>query len=326
MKPTTPIGGVLHAGVETISYDQRIIFTMYIRLILPADGFVFYVRSDLQSSSSTWQAAQAAVAALGLPASFTAKGSLHYGSEVSQDEAQTYAVNTIELTSQQELAPLNRVAPLVVYLSEVGGVRYAFSDRGKFYRQADIWHYGGDAIYPDVDSIVIDDAALIDTGDVVVSNSLPFWLGLLTYAIPALPIPNPGIVLYPSYVVPKNLPPPYGAVHIEPGSTVGISSAPSFRPGGFQHQLCSDEVTVTLFGLRNDQALQFIAWVGQYSLFTGNFGVMNIPVISDEKRGQTELNAIAQKKTVKFQVDYYQARAVAYGTNLIKSAEPSYRF
>jgi len=55
-------------------------------------------------------------------------------------------------------------------------------------------------------------------------------------------------------------------------------------------------VRITLFGVRNDQALDFVACVNQYSLDYDMFGVMNMPTIRDEKRTQAELNVIAMKK------------------------------
>jgi hypothetical protein len=37
-------------------------------------------------------------------------------------------------------------------------------------------------------------------------------------------------------------------------------------------------------------------------------GVMNIPVVQDERVTQNELNIIAMRKTIKFKVNYYQQR------------------
>ncbi|HDY3908742.1 TPA: hypothetical protein RPD80_004851, partial [Salmonella enterica] len=52
-------------------------------------------------------------------------------------------------------------------------------------------------------------------------------------------------------------------------------------------------------------------------------GVMNIPVIQDERVTQNELNIIAMRKKVKFKVNYYQQRMRNVARRLITSAIPS---
>ncbi|MCD8726119.1 hypothetical protein LUD21_28035, partial [Klebsiella pneumoniae] len=37
-------------------------------------------------------------------------------------------------------------------------------------------------------------------------------------------------------------------------------------------------------------------------------GIMNIPVVQDERVTQNELNIIAMRKTIKFKINYYQQR------------------
>ena len=51
----------------------------------------------------------------------------------------------------------------------------------------------------------------------IVSNSLPAWLSLNNYN-PFYGFGN-AIQLYPSFLVPQNLPPPFGAVHVVPELT-----------------------------------------------------------------------------------------------------------
>ncbi len=46
------IAAALAGGVETLSLQQEITFTQYVRLVLPLDGFVFWVRSDLLTASA----------------------------------------------------------------------------------------------------------------------------------------------------------------------------------------------------------------------------------------------------------------------------------
>ena len=43
----TPIGADLQTGVEAISIQQTVTFTKYVRLVLPLDGYVFWVAAPL---------------------------------------------------------------------------------------------------------------------------------------------------------------------------------------------------------------------------------------------------------------------------------------
>jgi hypothetical protein len=47
---------------------------------------------------------------------------------------------------------------------------------------------------------------------------------------------------------------------------------------------------------------------------------MNSPIPKDAKRGQVEIGAIAQKKAIVFEVDYYQSRMNSISQQLITSA------
>ena len=73
--------------------------------------------------------------------------------------------------------------------------------------------------------------------------------------------------------------------------------------------------------------LDFVDFVGQLSLDPAyGFGIMNQPVVRDEKRTQSEINAIAMKKTVEFQIDYNQTRVNDLARQLIKKVVPTYVF
>lgn len=320
----TAMGAALAAGVDTISLNQEIEFTQYIRLVLPLDGYVFLVNANVVSSNSEWIKALTAVQSTKLPVQFSAKGSLHYGTTTEQVEEQTYTTNAVVFTSESEVTSLNFDDPLVVYMGLIDNIQFAFSSRQPFYRQAGLFHYTGTAVYSDLTTQVINTAEQIDTLDVVVSNSLPLWLSLLSYAPAVMLRANPGVVLYPSFTVPKNLLPPYGVIHIEPDQTETWQTAPGFDPRSSSTQLCSDQVTVTLVGYRNNAAQDFIAWCQQYAEFTGNFGISNLPIPRDEKRRQVELNALAQRKTIKFQVNYYQNRVNDVARQLIHSVIPTF--
>jgi hypothetical protein len=330
----TPMGSDLAAGVEAISIDQEIVFTRYRRLVLALDGFVFYVRdttthpsalfgrglfnafSPNQAPSLTTNATQ-----------MTVKGSLHWITDTRQELEETYAANRMVFTAENAIAEFNAVDPRTLWIGtwsdpETGDtVRFAFSSQSSRYWQANLWHYQGFAVYADMASQIIDNPNGFDTVHRVVSNSLPAWLALNSY-IPLVPPPLPGgMTLFPAMLVPQNEVPPFAAVNVLQDTTRGLqSTARTFRDGS-RSQLAAETVRITLWGVRSDQALDFVEAVNQYSLNTDAFGIMNVPVIHDEKRGQNELNTIAQKKTVDFEISYQQTRLQQITTQIIESAK-----
>jgi hypothetical protein len=53
---------------------------------------------------------------------------------------------------------------------------------------------------------------------------------------------------------------------------------------------------------------------------------VNTPIMRDEKRIQSELDLLAMKKTIEFDVSYYQTRTADIARQLILSAIVSYSF
>ena len=302
----TPLGSTLQAGLDSISYNQQITFTLYNRVVLPLDGYVFWVQSSPLKT-------------------FTVGGSLHYSSDTIQEETQTSTVNTVLFTSKEPIDALNKIGPNQVYIGEFDGLRFAFSQRGMLYRQAMLWHYRGAAIYPDVAPQVVTDGDTLDPTKVIVSNSLPLWLALNGYVPPnpGLGFPNP-VTLYPSHLVPQNIAPPWASVDVTTDLNAGIMSTPLLLSDGSHYQLVTDRVRITLYGMDNDKALTFIDCVNQYSLTADTFGIMNIPVLRDEKRTQAELAVIAQKKSVEFEISYYQLTARNIAQQLIKEVNATF--
>lgn len=317
-----PLGTTLAAGVDQISSSQTVTFTKYVRLVLPLDGFVFWVAASMVSPSAVFNAMQFngapfnAGQAVAVPApTLTVPGSLHYATDMRQNEDETLAINRVVFTSEKPVDDFNGVGPNVMYIGTFQGVRFAFSQRKSFYYQASLWHYAGDAIYPDMETQIIDDPRGFDTHSLIVSNSLPVWLTL-----------NKFMPMYPSFAVPANVLPPYGAVHIEPTNTTALQAFPSKDASGSHFQLVQDKVRLTTYGLRNNEALDFQDYVTQYSLDTDNIGIMNTPAFRDEKRTQVELGILAQKKTVEFDVSYYQTRIADVARQLILHATMNFNF
>ena len=308
----TPLGADLKAGVDAISYNQSITFTKFVRMVLPLDGFVFWVRGDLVSPPS--------------PGTQTVMGSFHYATDQHQEEAETYSVNRVVFTAESEVDFFNEVSPTVIYIATYDGIQFAFSSRGSFYNQAQLWHYVGSAVYADIQSQLITSSGQLSSLGLIVSNSLPVWLSLNTFApnwpfYPALPLPFP---LYPSFLAAQNIVPPWGTVHIGEDDTDAIVSAPGFSSDLSQTQLSVDKVRITLWGANNDVAQNFLAAINQFSYDTGLIGIMNKPIISDAKREQRELGVIAQKKVIDYEVSYLQSNIVDFTRQLLASAVPTY--
>ena len=326
----TPLGSALRAGLETLSLGQTITFTKYVRLVLPLDGFVFWVKADLLSTSALLNASRLnSFGANQRPRVITpaptvvAQGSLHYATDARQEEVANYAANHVVFTSEIEVDDFNQVGSEVLLLGEFNGIKFAFNKRGSFYSQAGLYHYTGDAVYSFMESQFVDKLDGFDVQNVVVSNSLPLWLALPTpTGIPMLGgVPCP---LFPSYLVPDNQLPPYGVIHVQPESTTALQAVPRVDRNSNHYQLVNERVKITFYGVRNFGALDFQDYVVDYTLNTENFGLSNMPVTRDERQPQSEINAIAMKKTIEFQINYYQTRARNVARQLIESCIVDY--
>ena len=299
------LAAVLQQGTATLSANQSIAFAQYTKVALAPDSSVFWVAN-------------------GQTANFT--GSLHYITDRHQDEDQTVAANRFIFTADQEISQFNQVNPSTLWIGTwtVDGValQIAFADRGSFYQQADLWHYSGYAVYPAMASQLVASETDLPMGPIV-SNSLPIWLAQNSLA-----------PVYPSFLVPDNIEPPYVVAHVEPDRTVALGGfpiyrwpgVPTYQPGSPQFydlpssQLMRDTVRLTLYGFTNAMAIQFLCSLIDYSLNTDNFGFCNSPAITDDKRTQPEIAALAMKKTIVIEASYYQGSADAIARRLILSA------
>lgn len=301
-----PLASDLAAGNENLSANETVTFYLHGEAILPLDGYRFWVRVYPEKKLDV-------------------KGSFHFTSDTVQEADQNFTLNRVIFTAEREVNPFNTVAPKTMWIAEYENIMFAFTARGAYYKEADLFHYVGNAVYPDMRPQVVKSAGQLQSDRVIVSNSMPLWLALNNY-VP----PNPGVgppvptAMYPAFLMPPDLGPPWAAVDIPP-AVEGIMSAPLTDPNtGSQAQLVTETVKVTLWGLRNDEALTFIQAVLQYSLAYGTFGVMNIPVPRDERRTQSELDTLAQKKTVEFVINYNQATARSIAVQLIETVETTF--
>ncbi|HET8687074.1 MAG TPA: hypothetical protein VFM18_10470, partial [Methanosarcina sp.] len=147
----------------------------------------------------------------------------------------------------------------------------------------------------------------VNLGSPIATNSLPIWLAL-----------NGLMPVYPAFLAPTNLRPPYATVSIP--ETLPIQAAPYIDNTSAHWQLVQDKVKITIYGERNNDALDFQDYVFQNSLDTENFGISNMPIIKDEVRTQSELGILAIKKSFELEINYYQNRALQVARQLITSA------
>jgi hypothetical protein len=295
----TQLSGALHDGQQILDLNQEVKFQAYTRIVLPLDGYVFW--------SPT------------VP--FVAKGSLHYAQSIQQNETDTLGLADVTFSSLNQIVEFTSIPPNTIYVASAGGFRYAFSAHQGFYRQANLWHYHGHSIEPAMASQLLDEPAAIDPNQAVVSNSLPLWLALNNYGTMYADWFSNSIPVYPSFLTEMNLAPPYAAVHIS--NTTSNQLAPVLTSNRSHYQLATDQVRVTLYGLQNNAALDFLDCVLQYSVNTDNFGIMGMPIVTDGKRVQTELQAIGMQKFIDFSISYNQARVADVARQLILSAVPT---
>lgn len=311
----------LAVGVEALSGNDAVTFTKYVRLILPLDGYAFWVKADLVTKSALIGSMGFNSVRFNQPqkieqsaATVSVQGSFHYATNVNQNEDETAGVNQVTFTALQPIQQFNDIGPNTLWIGTYSGdiegfdgsLTFAFSSRGNYHKEADLFHYVGTAVLPVFKAQLIDSLAALSQRQLIVSNSLPLWLALSNYT-PPYPGFNNTLPLYPSFLLPDNLLPPYAAVHVDPAQTQSMQTAPWFGPTLSQNTLARDMVRVTLYGLTNQAALNFLDLVLQYSYDYGTLGVMNMPVVRDGKRTQAELLVIAMQKFIDFEISYNQA-------------------
>lgn len=312
----TQIHDALVVGLDVLSGEQTVEFVPYIRTVLPVDGFVFWIRASLLSPDR--------LAAAGLPSAdpIVVPGSLHYASLGTQVEDENIAIQRVDFAAQKEISDFAQIAPNILYVADwitpLGAFQFTFSSRSTYYVQANISHYVGDAVYPVFRSMLIENLGQLDQRQVV-SNSMPLWLALQG-GIPFVSLITSNVPLYPAYLVPNNLPAPYGTIDIPPNTTRALQAQAYRDRNSSRWQLAAETARIVFYGLRNDEVVDFIDYVNDWSLNTGDFGIMNMPVPLDERRPQVELSVLAMKKTVVFEVSYQQSRMRDIARRLIDVA------
>ena len=301
-----PLQAILDSGLDTLSKNQTLSFQLYSRYVYPQDGYVFWV-----ATGNT----------------ITATGSLHYATDRTQDEDQTIGINTVIFSSEEEITPFNEINPGYTWIAQWqppsgSPILIAFSKRGRFYDRAKIWHYVGFAVYPAFTELIVDSEDNLPAGPIV-SNSLPIWLTLTSYGSTVIPV-------YPSFLLPDNIVPPYVVAHIGEGDTEPVAQFPTAQwpespTTGFNSmaslQLMRDKVKLIFYGLNNQEFWQYYWSILEASRNLEAFGFASSPAVQDTKRTQVELASIAVKKTMTFLANYYQGTSDTLSRNLIVSAD-----
>lgn len=299
------LSGVLRSAVETISSGQEISFRLYVRQVLPIDGFVYWVNAGII------QPEELARMKITSPKTATIKGSLHRQVVTEQSESQSQDVNNIIFTPIEKADDFNVEDPNAIYLGEYAGTQFAFSRMESRYTQSGIYHYRGMAILPTMRSQIIDSPDDI-SDEQIISNSIPIWLALKQFA-----------TVYPSFLVPSNLRPPYIVADVR--NTVPLAMASRYDAGSRKrYQFAQDTVRITLYGFSNRMALDYVDFVVNKAAEDEEFGITNMPIPIDVKSNQVEINALAKKKIVDFEVNYYQQTARDISHQLIKKVIVNY--
>lgn len=281
------IKDAIERGFNTVSEDQVIVFNKYDRYSLPADGYVFYIKDMNEPAISVG-------------------GSLHYSTDQQQRADETIGINRVLFTTQEEVNSFNDIERDTLWIGQIDDIRFCFTKRTNLIKSADTYHYQGDAIYPAMYSQIIDDASEY-TPELIATNSLPLWLAM-----------NEIMSVYTSYLVPSNILPPYAVVDVE--RTEALQSVPYIDSTSSSWQLLKDQVKITIYGLDNDNSVDYLNYILNQSYLYDKFGVMNMPFVRDEKRTQSELGILAMKKSVAFDVSYYQSRVKDVAIQLILEA------
>ena len=186
---------------------------------------------------------------------------------------------------------------------------FSFSSHGNYYEQANLWHYRGQAVYPEMRTQVLQDYQELPQA-AIVSNSLPIFIALNDFA-----------PVYPSYLVPDNLSPPYIVCHIDPDATMALQPIPLYTPEN-TWQLMRDKVRLVIYGFDNRTVQNYLQYIARSS-FDGGFGIMKMGFVAkDGKHIQSELNVLAQQKFVELEVSYNQSAVYDYILQYIRKVLP----
>ena len=275
---------LLQDGLKVLSNQQSITFTQYTRTVLPADGFIFWMNTGN---------------------SFVVNGSFHYSTNNEQSDIQTVGKNAVTFTTTTEIDDFNNIGEGDLFIGSIDNIQFGFTQRGKFYKASNLYHYTGNSINPVMRSQIIDDLSTFDNSKIC-NDSLPIFMML-----------NQFCPVYPAFRVDQNIRPPYAVVDVK--ESVPLQQMATEDMMSNRTQWTKDSVKVTLFGMNNNLALDYIWYITQAALADDSaFGVMNVPVAKKIDIPQSDINVTANAKEIIFDVNYYQNRTLNIAKTLIE--------
>lgn len=279
-------GILLQNGLKVLSGQQSISFTRYARTIIPADGFVYWMNTG---------------------SSFMAKGSFHYSTDNEQNDTQTVGKNSVVFTTTEAIDDFNVVGDSTLYIGTIDNIQFAFTQRGKLYKAANLYHYTGHSINPIMRSQIIDNILTFDNSTIC-NDSLPIFMSM-----------NHLCPVYPAFRVDQNIRPPYAVIDVK--DSVPLQQMATEDMMSNRAQWIKDTVKVTLFGMNSNLALDYIWYMTAAALADGAaFGIMNAPVAKKIDIPQSDINVTANAKEIIFDVNYYQNRTLNIAKFLIEQA------
>ncbi|WP_321868609.1 hypothetical protein [Paraburkholderia tropica] len=317
-----PVNTTMHdslvGGLKELSGNQQVTFREYQKYVLPADGYVFWFPS-------------------GAP-DVVVEGSLHYIVQQSQEVDQSRGINNVIFTAQESCSALNSIGKDRLLIGTLpkgmdnqgADFKFAFNQRGSYYQTADLHHYTGTAVWPTMETQILESAADLPTSKIL-SNSIPLFMALAGpqgAGIQPSWLPNASYTVYPEYLAEENAAPPYIAVEIRNTESLQIQAYRYNRADGTaaRDQLVKDTVALHLWGFNHIQATQYLDYLlwffETYGGSVDSMGLMSEPFIRDSVAIQSELNTRSQKKVIELKVSYYQSAALVSSMKLIEQTTP----
>ena len=221
----------------------------------------------------------------------------------------TIAYQNVVFTTPVEVSDFNDLQPSEMLFGTYDDFEFSFSSHANRYEQANLWHYVGQAVYPEMRTQILQSAQDLPPSPVA-SNSLPIWIALNDYA-----------PVYPSFLVPENLTPPYIVCDIQADDTSMLQPI-AWTDGDNTWQLMRDKVRFITYGLINRDIQNFVQYLLNKSL-CGTYGIMQGGItVKDGKRIQSEMNVLAQQKFVELEVSYNQSAVYDMALQYIRSVLP----
>lgn len=305
----TPLATSQADSVGDVSDDQRLTFKQYRRVVLPADGFIFWVSCNIEREIT---------------------GSAHIQTNNTQDEWQAANHGKIILTTPEELPPFRAQENELdtVWVGVWEGMPFAIGSQSARYVQAGLCRYVGDTITPAFAAQFLDTEDDLKGLSPYASTSLPLFLRMPQYPNPALawcPWPS-GTSIFPSFSVPDNQKPPYITVHIEASATKPLSMGTLSAQSGTTGTIVKEHVRLRLLGLNNARASNLLNYITHWALIHADeIGVLNTPIVVDEKNPLPNINALAPLKTIELDIMYSQSSARDAALQTITHATTSLR-